>query len=48
QVRYLMMVDGMHRFLPNLCVMQGAQVKQIPVNHRPRTLGVSKYTNFGR
>jgi dolichol-phosphate mannosyltransferase len=47
-VRHLTMHDGMHRFLPNLCAMQGARINQIPVNHRPRTSGVSKYTNFGR
>lgn len=48
QVRSLLMLEGMHRFLPNLCVMKGAVVRQIPVNHRPRLLGTSKYSNFGR
>lgn len=47
-VRDLPMWTGMHRFLPSLCLMQGARVQQIPVNHRPRTHGVSKYTNLGR
>jgi glycosyltransferase involved in cell wall biosynthesis len=33
----------MHRFLPALCTWRGAKVAEIPVNHRPRTQGVSKY-----
>ncbi len=40
--------DGMHRFLPVLASLQGARIVQIPVNHRPRLAGKSKYTNFGR
>ncbi len=47
-VKGLMMFDGMHRFLPALAAMQGAVIRQIPVNHRPRTAGQSKYTNLGR
>lgn len=43
-----MQFRGMHRFLPVLTQMQGALVVQIPVNHRPRAAGVSKYTNLGR
>lgn len=39
---------GMHRFLPALARMRGASVTQIPVNHRPRRAGRSKYTNRGR
>ena len=39
---------GMHRFLPALAQMRGAAIKQIPVNHRPRTAGTSKYNNMGR
>jgi dolichol-phosphate mannosyltransferase len=39
---------GMHRFLPVLLMMKGARVRQIPVNHRPRAAGSSKYTNFRR
>ncbi len=34
----------MHRFIPVLAKMQGAKVLQVPVNHRPRTAGVTKYT----
>ncbi len=43
-VKRLKMFDGMHRFLPALVRMQGARIKEIPVNHRPRIHGESKYT----
>lgn len=33
----------MHRFIPVLASAQGFRVGEIPVNHRPRTHGVSKY-----
>jgi glycosyltransferase involved in cell wall biosynthesis len=35
--------DGMHRFLPTLLKLNGARVTEIPVNHRPRAAGESKY-----
>ncbi|MGD9875103.1 MAG: glycosyltransferase [Kiritimatiellia bacterium] len=35
--------NGMHRFLPTLMRLQGFIVKEVPVNHRPRTQGLSKY-----
>lgn len=35
--------DGMHRFLPTLLRMEGWRVREIPVNHRPRVSGRSKY-----
>jgi len=34
---------GMHRFLPALCFFRGARLVEIPVAHRPRNLGRSKY-----
>lgn len=34
---------GMHRFLPTLLRLQGARVKELPVRHRPRLHGRSKY-----
>jgi dolichol-phosphate mannosyltransferase len=40
--------DHMHRYLPALMQRAGWQVKSVPVNHRPRGMGVSKYNNFGR
>ena len=35
--------DHMHRFLPALFQRNGGAVISVRVNHRPRTLGVSKY-----
>jgi len=43
-----MQFRGMHRFLPALMAMAGARIEEIPVNHRPRAAGASKYTNWGR
>ena len=40
--------DHMHRYLPALMQRAGWQVKSVPVNHRPRGTGVSKYNNLGR
>lgn len=35
--------NGMHRFLPTLLKIEGARVKEVKVNHRPRRYGRSKY-----
>lgn len=40
--------DHMHRFLPALAKRAGCQVTVVPVNHRGRLHGQSKYSNFGR
>jgi len=40
--------DHMHRYLPALMQRAGWQVKSVPVNHRARGTGVSKYNNLGR
>jgi len=40
--------DHMHRFLIALVQREGGQVRFVPVNHRPRLSGASKYTNLGR
>ena len=40
--------DHMHRFLSALALREGANVLEYKVNHRERTEGISKYTNFGR
>ena len=37
---------GMHRFIPALVKGLGYRITEIPVNHRPRVAGVSKY-GFG-
>jgi dolichol-phosphate mannosyltransferase len=38
----------MHRFLPALFQRAGWRVLSVPVNHRPRTRGVSKYGTWNR
>ncbi len=40
--------DHMHRYLPALMQRAGWKVKSVPVHHRPRNAGHSKYTNLGR
>ncbi|RMH01595.1 MAG: glycosyltransferase [Planctomycetota bacterium] len=48
-LRDLPLFTGMHRFLPTLARMAGARrIEQVPVNHRPRTRGVSKYGVWNR
>jgi len=42
-LRRIKMFKGLHRFLPTLLRLEGAKVTEIPVNHRPRKAGVSKY-----
>ncbi len=39
----LILFYGMHRFIPALIKGSGYKIIEIPVNHRPRTAGVSKY-----
>jgi glycosyltransferase involved in cell wall biosynthesis len=34
---------GMHRFLPTLLRLEGARIVEVPVSHRPRRQGTSKY-----
>jgi dolichol-phosphate mannosyltransferase len=34
---------GGHRFLPSLLAMRGARIVELPVHHRPRRYGASKY-----
>jgi len=40
--------DHMHRYLPALMQRAGWQVRSVPVNHRARGTGVSKYSNLNR
>src|SRR3970040_428665 len=40
--------DGMHRFLPTLIRFQGGLVVEVPVSHRARRSGRSKYTARNR
>ncbi|MCS7091621.1 MAG: glycosyltransferase family 2 protein [Verrucomicrobiota bacterium] len=39
----LLPFNGLHRFLPTVLRYQGYEVVEVPVNHRPRTRGQSKY-----
>ncbi|MHC1729412.1 MAG: glycosyltransferase family 2 protein [Syntrophobacteraceae bacterium] len=36
--------SGMHRFLPTLVALNGYKLAEVPVNHRPRLRGSSKYS----
>ncbi len=47
-VRDLPLFSGMHRFLPTLIKMQGGSVSEVPVGHRPRQHGVTKYGMWNR
>jgi dolichol-phosphate mannosyltransferase len=40
--------DHMHRYLPALMQRAGWRTVSVPVNHRPRSAGVSKYNNLNR
>lgn len=40
--------DHIHRYLPALMLREGYQTAFLPVHHRHRQTGVSKYTNLGR
>jgi dolichol-phosphate mannosyltransferase len=38
----------MHRYIPAIVAAQGFRISEVPVNHRKREFGVSKYGNFKR
>jgi glycosyltransferase involved in cell wall biosynthesis len=42
-LRDLTLYRGLHRFIPTLLRMQGYRVLEVPINHRPRRFGESKY-----
>jgi len=42
-VKPLRLYGEMHRFLPAIASEFGVRIKEVVVNHRPRTAGVSKY-----
>ena len=42
-VKALDLYGGMHRYTPALAAQKGFSVTEIPVNHRPRKFGVTKY-----
>ena len=47
-VRALPLFNGMHRFLPTLVRMRGGTVAEVPVRHRPRRFGQTKYGMWNR
>lgn len=42
-LRGLVLYRGFHRFIPTLLKMRGYRVIEVPVGHRPRRFGQSKY-----
>jgi len=47
-LKNIKMYKGMHRFLPALFKIEGFRVKEVPVNHRERAKGATKYHFFNR
>lgn len=47
-LKKIKMFKGMHRFLPALFVIEGFRITEIPVNHRERIQGKTKYNIFNR
>ena len=47
-LRDLVLYRGFHRFVPTLLKMRGYCVLEVPVNHRPRRFGRSKYGVMNR
>ena len=39
---------GLHRYLPAIFKKAGLTIAEVPVNHRPRRAGISKYNNWTR
>lgn len=47
-VALLVPFRGLHRYLPAIFKQAGLILVEVPVNHRPRRAGVSKYSNLTR
>jgi len=47
-LRRIKMYKGLHRFLPALVIIEGYEVAEVPVNHRSRQHGLSKYSIVNR
>lgn len=47
-VELLVPFNGLHRYLPAIFKHAGLRLAEIPVNHRARPHGKSKYTNWNR
>lgn len=47
-IRDLPPIHGMHRFIPAYFKLNGRRIEEVPVDHRARRYGRSKYTNLQR
>lgn len=47
-LEYLPPFNGLHRFMGAFFAANNCKIMELPVNHRPRTRGASKYNNFNR
>ena len=47
-VEFLVPFNGMHRYMAAIFTRAGLRIEEMSVNHRPRSQGKSKYTNFDR
>lgn len=47
-LKQIKMFQGMHRFLPALFQIEGFRVTEVPVHHRERTRGKTKYNFLNR
>jgi glycosyltransferase involved in cell wall biosynthesis len=47
-LRDLVLYRGLHRFIPTLLKLRGYRVIEVPVSHRPRRFGRSKYGVWDR
>jgi len=47
-IEHLVPFNGMHRYIPALLLQAGYEFAELPVNHRKRVAGISKYTNWDR
>lgn len=47
-LQHIKLYHGLHRFLPALFIIEGFRVCEVPVNHRPRLKGKTKYSWFNR
>ena len=47
-VELLVPFNGLHRYLPAIFTRAGLTITEVPVHHRPRLEGSSKYTNWER
>jgi dolichol-phosphate mannosyltransferase len=47
-VELLVPFRGLHRYMPALFKQAGLRIAEVPVRHRERRAGVSKYNNWSR